>query len=211
MMDLYEHRNKDGILLFHLVHQTVQDELGTEKKKLVSSIPEPLMKVSNEKVFGLFKLESKRIETDKNIEFYQALAESIANNPLSQQFYYPTSILSADGSLSARNLHDIVKWIDDLNLIPGDFFSESIHPMKHFVLCSKFYECRDFQFRDFVREIRILSRSNFERGLTSLEQWKEYKKYIGKKGLSYLTTKTKRGYDCNILFIDGKPVLEYII
>lgn len=209
-MDFYAYTNQQGVELFHLIHHSQSDELGIESKKLVSSIPAELLRMANRKIYGLFELESKRIESDWKMEMLESLARSVASNPLTSQFCYPKSILGEDGTMTARKLNDMVKWIDDLNLVPGDFFSENIHPVKHFVLCSKFFQCREFQFRDFVREIKILSRANFERGLNNTEQWQGYKTYIGKKGLSYLSTKTKRKFDCNILFVDGKPVMEYI-
>ncbi|MFA7272529.1 MAG: hypothetical protein WC044_01595 [Crocinitomicaceae bacterium] len=208
-MDIYRHTNPQGVELFHLIHFAYKDELGIERKKLVSSIPTELMKSSNEKIYGLFELQSKRIESDWKMDILESLGRSVAEIPLSHQFCYPSSLLSKDGTLTASKLHQLVKGFEDLQLKPGNYLSENHCPVKHFVLCSKFYQYREFSKERFIRDVKLITRSEFEVSMETSKQWNEYQRYLKSK-VGFLNTKTVDGYNCNILFHGKGPVFEFI-
>lgn len=204
-MEIYTRFNSDGKVIFHLLHRTVEDEYGNEKKCLTSNLPIEILKESYGEIVELFEKESRHLKKNKQ-QLLSILGDSIELNPNAKAFFYPEELLFSN-ILTETRLKNIIELQESIWVAPDCVFSKQKSTVRFYVLKCKFLRYQLYYPDKFISEIMPIERKEFEAQLNTEEMMIQYAGFLKLEQIQYCKTATFQGYTLFVLCIHNNPEL----
>lgn len=162
-MDTYAFHNKDGHPTYHLLYQVQKDDLGKRCGRLVSTLPDELIKSAAPKMFRLLKRGSRHL--DKNaVEIFKELGKRINLYPPSSYFFYPEHLL-VKNNISRYVFNSLIDLEDDFTPLVDEVYSSTANPIEYTLLNLKLQRIRLFYSKQFKNNVTQIEKIDFEKQL----------------------------------------------